>query len=272
MELSSRAGSGTEASAECIITYRPNKPSKRACKNTLPKQAGTRRNISRPKSLGASLMTITGGAFGFDEQAEGGASGDRFKAQCSGAGEGVDHTGAFEIRGPAGMGEDVEDALAGAIGCRPCFAAIRRLDGASDRDNALGLSEINGLLRFAERRLGLLTNGDAAVQKKKVEVLGLGSLIDHVVYASEHAPGGKPAREPFVEVLRRLQVAPQDAVMVGDDPVNDVDGARAVGIRTIFLARTGRQHHDGADAVVHALSDVPGAAAALLARGMAHAA
>jgi putative hydrolase of the HAD superfamily len=129
-----------------------------------------------------------------------------------------------------------------------------------------------GNLRRSGWRLGLLTNGDPSVQKKKVEVLGLAALIDHVVYASEHAPGGKPAREPFIEVLRRLQVAPQDAVMVGDDPVNDVDGGRAVGIRTIFLARTGRQHHNGADAVVHALSDVPGAAAALLDRGMAHAA
>jgi len=110
------------------------------------------------------------------------------------------------------------------------------------------------------------------VQKKKVDVLGLAALIDQVVYASEHAPGGKPAREPFVEVLRRLQVAPHDAVMVGDDATNDVDGARAIGMRTIFLARTGRSHCDAADAVVHALSDVPGAAAALLDRGMAHAA
>jgi putative hydrolase of the HAD superfamily len=121
-------------------------------------------------------------------------------------------------------------------------------------------------------RLGLLTNGDPAVQRQKVEVLGLAALLDHVVYASEHAPGGKPAREPFIEVLRRLQVAAQDAVMVGDDPVNDVDGARAVGIRTIFLARQGRLRHEGADAVVHALSDVPGAAAALLDGGMARAA
>lgn len=127
-------------------------------------------------------------------------------------------------------------------------------------------------LRRGGWRVGILTNGDPSVQKQKVEVLGLAALIDHVVYASEHAPGGKPAPEPFVEVLRRLQVAPHDAVMVGDDTVNDVGGARAVGIRTIFLARTGRPHHDGADAVVHALSDVPGAAAALLDRGMAHAA
>ena len=129
-----------------------------------------------------------------------------------------------------------------------------------------------GNLRRDGWRLGLLTNGNPVVQKKKVDVLGLAALIDQVVYASEHAPGGKPAREPFIEVLRRLEVAPHDAVMVGDDPVNDVDGARAVGIRTICLARTGRSHHDGADAVVHALSDVPGAAAALFDRGMAHAA
>jgi len=127
-------------------------------------------------------------------------------------------------------------------------------------------------LRRSGWRLGLLTNGNPSVQKKKVEVLGLAALVDHVVYASEHAPGGKPAPEPFVEVLRRLQVAPHDAVMVGDDPTNDVDGARAVGVRTIFLARTGRPHYDAADAVVHALSDVPGAAAALLNLGMAHAA
>lgn len=127
-------------------------------------------------------------------------------------------------------------------------------------------------LRRGGWRLGLLTNGDRSIQEKKVEVLGLAALVDQVVYASQHAPGGKPAREPFLEVLRRLQVAPQDAVMVGDDPVNDVDGGRAAGLRTIFLARTGRPRHDGADAVVRALSDVPAAAAALLDRGMAHAA
>jgi putative hydrolase of the HAD superfamily len=127
-------------------------------------------------------------------------------------------------------------------------------------------------LRRGGWRLGLLTNGDPSIQNKKVEVLGLAALIDHVVYASEHAPGGKPAREPFLEVLRRLQVSPHDAVMVGDDAVNDVDGARAVGIRTVFLARMGRPHHNHADAVVHSLSDVPAAATALLDRGMAHAA
>ena len=135
-----------------------------------------------------------------------------------------------------------------------------------------GASEALSAFRAAGWRTALLTNGDSTVQAGKVRALGLEALVDHVVYASEHAPGGKPAREPFLEVLRRLQTAPDRTVMVGDDPVNDVDGARGVGIRTIFLARAGRPHHEGADAVVHLLIDVPRAAAALVGQGMAYAA
>lgn len=127
-------------------------------------------------------------------------------------------------------------------------------------------------LRESGWRTALLTNGDPSVQAAKVEALRLSELVDHVVFASEWAPGGKPAREPFVEVLRRLQVPAHEAVMVGDDPVNDVQGARALGIRTIFIARVGRPHHEGADAVVNLLTDVPRVAAALLSHGMAHAA
>jgi len=129
-----------------------------------------------------------------------------------------------------------------------------------------------GALRVSGWRTALLTNGDPSVQAEKVRVLGLAALVDHVVYACEHASGGKPGRQPFVEVLRRLQVAPNQAVMVGDDPVNDVDGAHALGIRTIFLARAGCPPYGGADAVVRMLSEVPSVASALLGWGMAHAA
>ncbi len=71
-----------------------------------------------------------------------------------------------------------------------------------------GASEALSAFRAAGWRTALLTNGDSTVQAGKVRALGLEALVDHVVYASEHAPGGKPAREPFLEVLRRLQTAP----------------------------------------------------------------
>ena len=127
-------------------------------------------------------------------------------------------------------------------------------------------------LRDAGWRIALLTNGEPLIQAAKVRALELDAVVHHIVYANEHARGGKPAVEPFIEVLRRLQVAPHRAVMVGDDPVNDIDGARQVGIRTIFLAGARRAPQPDADAVVHLLSDVPRVAAALVGQGMAHAA
>ena len=119
-------------------------------------------------------------------------------------------------------------------------------------------------LRQRGWRTAILTKGDPSTQAAKIRTLGLDSLVDDVVHADEHAPGGEPAREPFLEVLRRLHVAPCDAVMVGADPVTDIEGAQAAGIRTIFLAPIGSHHHTSADAVVYVLGDVPEVAAGLL--------
>jgi HAD superfamily hydrolase (TIGR01458 family) len=50
---------------------------------------------------------------------------------------------------------------------------------------------------------------------------------------------GKPSAAYFEEALRLLDVAAEETVMVGDDLVNDVLGAQAVGI-TGVLVRTGK--------------------------------
>jgi putative hydrolase of the HAD superfamily len=44
----------------------------------------------------------------------------------------------------------------------------------------------------------------------------------------------KPNREPFVEVLRRLGVRAEEALMIGDWAERDVVGAAQVGMKTIF--------------------------------------
>ena len=114
-------------------------------------------------------------------------------------------------------------------------------------------------------RLAVLTNGAPAAQALKIGALALHSLVDLVVYAEEHARGGKPSRAPFAEALCRLEVQACDAVMVGDDPVNDIEGGRAAGLRTIHLPRAGGRRSLQADATAGALTDVP-ALAAVLAR------
>jgi putative hydrolase of the HAD superfamily len=119
--------------------------------------------------------------------------------------------------------------------------------------------------------LGILTNGQPSVQAAKVAALGLGGLIDHVVYAHEHAPDGKPAVACFAEVLRVLAVDAADAVFVGDDPVRDIGGARRAGLRTIrTIEHAARAIRSDADAIVTRIADVPAVAAFLLERESVH--
>ncbi|MGH9309306.1 MAG: HAD family hydrolase [Vicinamibacterales bacterium] len=127
-------------------------------------------------------------------------------------------------------------------------------------------------LRADGWQLALLTNGLPEVQALKVDALGLRALVDHVVFATDHAPGGKPHPAAFQEVLRRLALPADHCVMVGDDVECDVRGARAVGIGAIRIARGIPSAPCEADAVVRFLADVPSAAASLVGKASAHAA
>src|SRR5262249_14779507 len=63
---------------------------------------------------------------------------------------------------------------------------------------------------------------------------GVLDLIDARVYTSELAHT-KPHAEAFRAVLAPLRVEPDEAVMVGDRPLDDISGARAVGMRAVLL-------------------------------------
>jgi HAD superfamily hydrolase (TIGR01458 family) len=72
---------------------------------------------------------------------------------------------------------------------------------------------------------------------------------------------GKPAPAYFASVLAELRLTPERAAMVGDDVVNDVLGAQAVGL-TGVLVRTGKFQPEDlskgeVDVVLDALSEVP---------------
>ena len=52
-------------------------------------------------------------------------------------------------------------------------------------------------------------------------------------------PSIKPSPRLFIQALDALRVSPQDALFVGDSLRHDVRGARAVGLRTVWIR--GRQ-------------------------------
>lgn len=117
-------------------------------------------------------------------------------------------------------------------------------------------------------RIGVLTNGHPAVQRSKVAALGLEPLVDAVIYAHEVGTG-KPDPEVFALACRSLGVCARRAVMAGDDPWCDVDGARRAGLRVIRIRQGWHRAVEcgdtgAADVTVCSLADVPGAAERLI--------
>ncbi len=102
------------------------------------------------------------------------------------------------------------------------------------------------------RRLGLLTNGPADIQRHKFEGTGLADCFDTVVISGEVGVG-KPDPAVFVEVLDRLGATPETTVMVGDSWERDVVGARQVGMAAVWVAggRPHRAETEGVTVVDH---------------------
>jgi HAD superfamily hydrolase (TIGR01509 family) len=84
--------------------------------------------------------------------------------------------------------------------------------------------------RFA---LATLSNGNADLQQIGVVNLFAVSLNARGIGAA------KPARRCFEQLASELRLEVPEVLYVGDDPVLDVDAARAVGMRTAWMNRAG---------------------------------
>jgi putative hydrolase of the HAD superfamily len=94
-------------------------------------------------------------------------------------------------------------------------------------------------LRDRGLRLAVVSNFDARLGPL-LDALQLASWFDRVEY-STGAGTAKPDPDVFRAALQALGVAPADALHVGDTPVDDVEGARAAGMRAVLLDRHGRR-------------------------------
>ena len=85
-------------------------------------------------------------------------------------------------------------------------------------------------------RIGLVSNGSRDLE---AFVRHHGLDVDAAV-GSRAFGRTKPHPAIFLAALERLEVEPGAAAMVGDSPEDDVDGARALGMRAFLLDRDGR--------------------------------
>lgn len=86
--------------------------------------------------------------------------------------------------------------------------------------------------------LAVTTNGPEDVQDVKLRASGLRSFFPTLI-ASSAVGAGKPDPAIFIVTLDRLGARPEDALVIGDNLENDVAGARAAGLRCVWVNRTG---------------------------------
>ena len=96
----------------------------------------------------------------------------------------------------------------------------------------------------------------AAMMHRQVETNGLAGLVDAVVFSSE-VGRRKPAREMYLAALDAIDVAPGDALFVGDRVREDYEGPRAVGMRAVICTRHAVESPGPGVPTIESLSRLP---------------
>jgi HAD superfamily hydrolase (TIGR01662 family) len=129
---------------------------------------------------------------------------------------------------------------------------------------ACGAGTLDAVEALAGRgyRLGCVTNtlADTAVIRAMLRRHGFEAYMRSVVVSADEG-WRKPHPSLFEKALRELDVAPGEAVFVGDSPVHDIAGARSCGLwavlTTQYVARPYPDDHPPPDAVIGHLRELP---------------
>ena len=100
-----------------------------------------------------------------------------------------------------------------------------------ERHKVVFYEEVIGVLEnlSSQVMLGVLTNGNADVNK-----LGIGNLFNFSI-ASTDVMSNKPGPAHFVRAKEISGIDFQNTLHIGDHPVNDIKGARDLGINTMWF-------------------------------------
>ena len=125
-----------------------------------------------------------------------------------------------------------------------------------------GAREMLESIRSSGGRMAILSNGFKEVQYRKLRGSGIDGFFDAVV-VSEEAGCLKPRPGIFAYAVERLsgirrqdnpeawREAKRQTLMIGDDPVNDIEGAQIFGIDQFYY------NHKGNSAISHATYESP---------------
>jgi HAD superfamily hydrolase (TIGR01549 family) len=109
-----------------------------------------------------------------------------------------------------------------------------------------GTVEAVHALHDAGFSLGCVTNtlADTATIRAMLRLHGVEDVMRSVVVSADEG-WRKPHRSLFDKALRELDVAPYEAVFVGDSPLHDIGGAKSAGMRAVLTRQYVARPTDG---------------------------
>lgn len=161
----------------------------------------------------------------------------------------------------------LEDVGAPDIGAAHVLAHDYRETYAGQWHQVPGALDLLRAVRAAGHAIVIITNNGVAEQRLKLARCGFDAWIDAMV-TSEEAGVSKPAREIFERALASVAARAEDAVMLGDAWVADVEGARGAGVTPVWFNRTGRPSPDASVAELRSLDPVEATLAVLRKAGL----
>ena len=92
-------------------------------------------------------------------------------------------------------------------------------------------------------KLAILTNGNSASQRRKLNTINIYDLLDYSLVSSEYGIK-KPNKEIFEYTAKQLGLKTNECVYVGDNYNIDVLGSKNSGMLPIYVSRNNEKHDD----------------------------
>jgi len=173
----------------------------------------------------------------------------------------LDETKSMIGDGAAKLVERAISATGGDVTRLPAFVArfltIYQANASRHTEAYPGVADTLASLRRLGLPLAIVTNKPYAATLDILEALGLRGYFDAVI-GGDTLPERKPHPAPILMALKELGVAPEAALMVGDN-YHDVQAARAAGVRA-FAVTYGYSHKPhaelGADRLIETMTEL----------------
>jgi YjjG family noncanonical pyrimidine nucleotidase len=107
----------------------------------------------------------------------------------------------------------------------------------------------------ARYKLSIITNGFEEIQNLKLAAGNLHRYFDHIV-TSQHAGFKKPSKEIFQYTLAKNSILCNQAVMIGDNLVTDIGGARQASIDSVYFNHEQVKHEAEIHVEINNLSEL----------------